>query len=96
VVEKRNLVVWNMIASLGSKWLQKTKVCHCKKLLLYFCDCKKKEKEKLRQCVIANIWRAWLQPGIMCGCKKNETWYCLCLESYLVVWNMIANLGSKW
>jgi hypothetical protein len=48
------LVIWNMIASLGSVWLQKTKVCHCKKLLVYFCDCK---KEKLNQCVIATIWR---------------------------------------
>jgi hypothetical protein len=35
----------------------KTKVCDCKNLLVYFCDCKK-EKEKLNQYVIANIWRA--------------------------------------
>jgi hypothetical protein len=28
------------------------------KLLVYFCDCKKKEKEKPSQCVIATIWRA--------------------------------------
>jgi hypothetical protein len=46
-----------MIASLDSVGLQKTKVCGCKNLLVYFCDCKK-EKEKLNQYVIATIWRA--------------------------------------
>jgi hypothetical protein len=35
----------------------KTKVSDCKKLLVYFCD-RKKEKEKLNQCVIATICRA--------------------------------------
>jgi hypothetical protein len=29
-----------------------------RELLVYFYDCKKKEKEKLSQCVIATIWRA--------------------------------------
>jgi hypothetical protein len=77
VVEKRNLVVWNMIASLGSKWLQKTKVCHCKKTAGYFCDCKKR-KIKLNQCVIATNLRDWLQLGIMCVLQKKGTWLCLC------------------
>jgi hypothetical protein len=34
-----------MIANLGSKWLQKTKVFDCKNLLVYFCDCKLKKKK---------------------------------------------------
>jgi hypothetical protein len=54
VVEKRNLVVWNMIASLGSKRLQKTKVCHCK-ICWFISVTAKKEKEKLSPCVIATI-----------------------------------------
>jgi hypothetical protein len=66
----------NMIASLCSVWLQK--------LLVYFCDCKKKKKEKLNQCVIATIWPAWLQPGVMCVAKRNLT-LSVCLQSYLVI-----------
>jgi hypothetical protein len=42
------------------------------KLLVYFCDCKKKRKKKMSQCVIATIWRALLQSGKMCGCKKKN------------------------
>jgi hypothetical protein len=73
---------WYMIASLGSVWLQNSRVvsdcknyflCVIAKLLVYFCDCKK--KKELNQCVIATIWRVWLQLGVMCGCK---TWLCLC------------------
>jgi hypothetical protein len=77
------LLFWYMIAILGSVWLQKQQgrkwlrklftVCHCKNLLVYFCDCKK-EKEKLNQCVIATIWRAWLQTRSYVCCKK--TWLC--------------------
>jgi hypothetical protein len=51
------LVIWNMIASLGTVWLQKTKVCHCKSCWFISVTAKKK-KEKLNQCVIATIWRA--------------------------------------
>jgi hypothetical protein len=54
----------------------------------------KKKKEKLNQCVIATIWRAWLQPGVMCVAKKKENLtLSVCLQSYLVIWNMIASLG---
>jgi hypothetical protein len=45
VVEKRNLVVWNMIASLGSKSLQKTKVCHCK--ICWFISVTAKKKKRI-------------------------------------------------
>jgi hypothetical protein len=51
------LVIWNMIASLGSVWLQKTKVCHYKNCW-FISVTAKKEKEKLNQCVIATICRA--------------------------------------
>jgi hypothetical protein len=50
------LVIWNMIASLGSVWLQKTKVCHYKNC--WFISVTAKKKKKLNQCVIATIWRA--------------------------------------
>jgi hypothetical protein len=83
VVEKRNLVVRNMIASLGSKWLQKTKVCHCKNCC-FISVTAKKEKEKLSQCVIATIWRAWLQPGVMCVAKKMKPDF-VCLLAKLLV-----------
>jgi hypothetical protein len=82
---KSYLVIWYMIASLGSVWLQKQqgrkwlqklfKVCDCKNFWFISVTAKKKKKE-LNQCVIATIWRAWLQPGVMCGCKK--IWLCLC------------------
>jgi hypothetical protein len=45
VVEKRNLVVWNMIASLGSKWLQKTKVCHYKNCWFISVTAKKRKRK---------------------------------------------------
>jgi hypothetical protein len=51
------LVVWNMIAILGSVSLQKTKVCDCK-ICWFISVTAKKEKEKLNKCVIATIWRA--------------------------------------
>jgi hypothetical protein len=41
--------------------------------------------------VIATIWRASLQSGVMCVANGNLT-LSVCLQSYLVVWNMIANL----
>jgi hypothetical protein len=56
----------------------------------------KKEKEKLNQYLIATIWRAWLQPGVMCVEKKENLTLSVCLQSYLVIWNMIASLSSKW
>jgi hypothetical protein len=66
------------------------------------CDCKNfwfisvpAKKGKLNQCVIAAIWHAFLQPVVMCGCKKKENLtLSVWLKSYLVVWNMIASLGS--
>jgi hypothetical protein len=72
------LVIWNMIAILGSVWLQKTKVCHCKKLLVYFCDCKK-ENLTLTVCLqsdlviwnmIASLGSLWLQKTKVCHCKN--------------------------
>jgi hypothetical protein len=68
------LVIWNMIASLGSVWLQKLKCVIAKAAGLFLWL--QKRKRKLNQCVIATSWRAWLQPGVMCGCKKP--WLCLC------------------
>jgi hypothetical protein len=50
-----------------------------------------KKKKELNHYVIATIW----QPVVMCGCKKKKPEISLWLKSYLVVWNMIANLGSK-
>jgi hypothetical protein len=38
------LVIWNMIASLGSVWLQKTEVCHCK--ICWFISVTAKKKKK--------------------------------------------------
>jgi hypothetical protein len=64
-----------MIASLGSVWLPKTKVCDCK-ICWFISVTAKKENEKLNQCVIATIWRAWLQTRSYVCCKN--TWHCLC------------------
>jgi hypothetical protein len=104
------LVVWNMIASLDSASLQKTKVCDCTTCLCVWlqktkvCDCKicwfisvtaKKEKrtEPLcdckNLCLIATRSYVWLQ-------KKENLTLSVWLKSYLVIWNMIASLGSKW
>jgi hypothetical protein len=59
VVEKGNLVVWNMIASLGSKWLQKPKVCHCK--ICWFVSVTAKKK---------NNWSSvWLQLICVSDCN---------------------------
>jgi hypothetical protein len=46
------LIVWNMIPNLGSKWLQKTKVSHCK-ICWFISVTARKEKRKLNQYVIA-------------------------------------------
>jgi hypothetical protein len=88
------LVVWNMIASLGSKWLQKTKVCHCK--ICWFISVTAKQKKK-------NWTNVWLQlfdvidcNQELCAVAKRNLTLSVWLKSYLVVWNMIASLGSKW
>jgi hypothetical protein len=57
-------------------WLQAWVASDCKKaksvslqkLLVYFCDCKK--KEKLNKCTIATIWRAWLQQFGVRDCNN--------------------------
>jgi hypothetical protein len=64
------------------------------KLLVYFCACEK-EKRKTKPvcdcnylaCVIATSSYVWLQ-------KKENMTLSVWLKSYLVIWNMIASLGS--
>jgi hypothetical protein len=77
----------NMIASLCSVWLRK--------LLVYLCACKKRKTEPVCDCsylacVIATSSYVWLQKR-----KRNLT-LSVWLKSYLVIWNMIASLGSLW
>jgi hypothetical protein len=94
-LKKWNLVVWNMIASLGSKWLQKLKVCHCKNCWFISVTAKKEKR---------NWASVWLQLFSVrdcnqekCAVAKKRTWLCCVVEKRnLVVWNMIASLGSKW
>jgi hypothetical protein len=72
---------WNMIASLGSKWLQKLK-CVITKTTGLFLWLQKGQKEtepvcdcNYVLCVIANNNYVWLQ--------KKKTWLCLWLKTWL-------------
>jgi hypothetical protein len=80
-----------MIASLGSVWLQKTKVCDCKNCCFISVTSKKRKIELVFDfnylaCVIAT--------GSYVCCKKRNLTLSVCLQSYLVIWNMIASLGQ--
>jgi hypothetical protein len=95
VVEKRNLVVWNMIASLDSKWLQKTNVCHCKNCWFISVTAKKR-KRKTEPVCDCNYLACVIATRNYVRLQKKETWLCVVEKRNLVVWNIIASLGSKW
>jgi hypothetical protein len=70
---KNYLVIWYMITSLGSVWLQKLFfVCDWKNCWLFLWLQKKKRTEPVWDCTIL---RACLQLGVLCGWKP---WLCLC------------------
>jgi hypothetical protein len=76
---KHYLVIWYMIASLGSVWLQKLFfVCDWKNCWLFLWLQKKKRTEPVCDCTILH---ACLQPGVLCGWKP---WLCLC--SWKAIW----------
>jgi hypothetical protein len=74
---KSYLVIWYMIASLGSVWLQKTAGSFVIGKPYFECDIantdgyvfRLRKKQELDQCVITTILRAWLQQEVICGCK---------------------------
>jgi hypothetical protein len=72
-------------------WLKKFLVSDCTGVWLQ----QRKRKRKLNQCVIATSWRTWLQTRSYVWLQENLT-LSVWLKSYLVIWNMIASLGSLW
>jgi hypothetical protein len=78
------LVVWNMIASLCSKWLQKTKVFNCK--ICWFISVTAKKKKKNWTSVRLQLFGVRdCKPGVMCVAKKPDFAFVLakilgCLE----------------
>jgi hypothetical protein len=76
-------------------WLQACVVCDCKNCWFISVTAKKKKK---------NWTSAWLQLFCVRDCnqelsvvaKKENLTLCVWLKSYLVIWNMIASLGSVW
>jgi hypothetical protein len=76
-------------------WLQACVVCDCENCWFIYVPAKKRKTEPVCDCsylacVIATSSYVWLQKR-----KRNLT-LSVWLKSYLVIWNMIASLGSLW
>jgi hypothetical protein len=79
---KRYLVVWNMIASLDSVSLQKTKVFDCK--ICWFISVTAKKKKKNWTSVRLQLFGVRdCKPGVMCVAKKPDFVFVLAKDTWL-------------
>jgi hypothetical protein len=68
------LVIWNMIASLDSVWLQKTKVCDCKICWFISVTAKKRKTEPVCDC---NYLACVIATRSYVCCKKKPDFVCV-------------------